>query len=166
MSKPAATPQSADGPGESRRRALRDAFLAERGFWAPPFEAILAADSDFFAAYLEFSAMPARHGALEPKVRELIYIAVDAATTHLHAEGHPGARPGRLRCGASREEIMEALELASVLGIHTGTLAVPISLEVVEEATGPDAGPTAHRGTSPELPCRSAASLPRSVDTC
>lgn len=91
---------------------------------------------------------------------------MDAATTHLHAEGHPGARPGRLRCGASREEIMEALELASVLGIHTGTLAVPISLEVVEEATGPDAGPTAHRGTSPELPCRSAASLPRSVDTC
>jgi hypothetical protein len=71
-----------------------------------------------------------------------------------------------MRCGASREEIMEVLELASVLGIHTGTLAVPISLEEVEEAAGPDAGPTAHRGTSPELPCGSAASLPRSVDTC
>jgi hypothetical protein len=42
--------------------------LAERGFWALPFEAILDADPDFFAAYLELSSVPTRHGYLEPKV--------------------------------------------------------------------------------------------------
>ena len=72
----------------------------------------------------------------------------------------------RLRDGATREEIMEVLELANVLGIHTCALAVPISLEALEEGVGPDAGPTAHRGTSPELTRGSIASLPRSVDTC
>jgi len=120
---------------DPRRRELRDSFLAERGFWTPPLEAVLQADPDFFAAYLEFSAVPARHGVLPPKVRELIYVAVDASTTHLHADGTRAHIRAALRAGATQAEIMEVLELTSVLGIHTCTLAVPILLE---EAAGPD----------------------------
>lgn len=128
-----------DGPGADRRRELREAFISERGFWAPPFEAILAADPDFFAAYLEFSSVPARHGFLEPKIREFIYIAVDASTTHLHAEGTRAHIRAALAHGATKEEVMEVLELTSVLGIHTATLAVPILLDELQRA-GP-AGP-------------------------
>jgi alkylhydroperoxidase/carboxymuconolactone decarboxylase family protein YurZ len=113
---------------DPRREALRTAFIAERGFWAPPFEAMLAADPDFFAAYLEFSSVPARHGALEPKVREFMYIAVDAATTHLHADGTRAHIRAALRHGATSAEIMEVLELTSLLGLQTCTLAVPILL--------------------------------------
>jgi alkylhydroperoxidase/carboxymuconolactone decarboxylase family protein YurZ len=120
---------------DPRRRELRDSFLAERGFWTPELEAVLQADPDFFAAYLEFSAVPARHGALPAKVRELIYVAVDASTTHLHADGTRAHIQAALRAGATQAEIMEVLELTSVLGIHTCTLAVPILLE---EASGPD----------------------------
>jgi alkylhydroperoxidase/carboxymuconolactone decarboxylase family protein YurZ len=118
---------------DDRRRELREAFVAERGFWAPPFEAILDADPDFFAAYLDLSSVPARHGYLEPKVREFILIAVDAATTHLHAEGTRAHIRAALRHGATREEVMEVLELATLLGIHTCTLAVPILLEELTE---------------------------------
>jgi hypothetical protein len=39
--------------GTDRRRELREAFIAARGFWAPPFEAILDADPDFFAGVPE-----------------------------------------------------------------------------------------------------------------
>jgi alkylhydroperoxidase/carboxymuconolactone decarboxylase family protein YurZ len=120
---------------DTRQRELRESFLVERGFWTPQLEAILQADPDFFAAYLEFSAVPARHGALEPKVRELICVAVDASSTHLHADGTRTHIRGALRAGATQAEIMEVLELTSVLGIHTCTLAVPILLE---EAAGPD----------------------------
>ena len=117
-----------------RQRELRDSFIAERGFWAPPFEAILQADPDFLAAYLEFSSVPARHGALEPKIRELIYLAVDAATTHLHEAGTRAHIRAALSHGATREEIMEVLELTSVLGIHTVTMAVPILLNELGES--------------------------------
>ena len=123
---------------DPRRDELRESFLAERGFWTPPLEAILQADPDFFAAYLEFSAVPARHGALEPKVRELIYVAMDASATHLHADGTREHMRAALRAGATQAELMEVLELASVLGIHTCTLAVPILLE---EAGLPDGSP-------------------------
>jgi len=117
-----------------RQRELRDAFIAERGFWAPPFEAILQADPDFLAAYLEFSSVPIRGGALEPKVCELIYLAVDAATTHLHEAGTRAHIQAALRHGATRAEIMEVLELTSVLGIHTITMAVPILLDELGES--------------------------------
>jgi len=131
---------------DPRRRELREAFIAERGFWAPPFEAILEADPDFFAAYLEFSSVPARHGFLEPKVRELIYVAVDAATTHLHAEGTRAHIRAALRCGATQEEVMEVLELTSVLGIHTATMAVPILLEEVRQHAGEQQAGEQHAG--------------------
>jgi alkylhydroperoxidase/carboxymuconolactone decarboxylase family protein YurZ len=117
--------------GTDRRRELREAFIAERGFWAPPFEAILDADPDFFAAYLELSSVPVRHGFLDPKVREFILIAVDAATTHLHADGARAHIRAALRHGATREEVMEVLELATLLGIHSCTMAVPILAEEV-----------------------------------
>jgi alkylhydroperoxidase/carboxymuconolactone decarboxylase family protein YurZ len=117
-----------------RQRELRDQFIAERGFWAPPFEAILQADADFLAAYLEFSSVPIRGGALEPKVCELIYLAVDAATTHLHEAGTRAHIRAALRHGATRAEIMEVLELTSVLGIHTVTMAVPILLDELGES--------------------------------
>jgi alkylhydroperoxidase/carboxymuconolactone decarboxylase family protein YurZ len=124
---------------DPRRHELRESFLAERGFWSPPLEAILRADPDFFAAYLEFSAVPARHGALEPKVRELIYVAMDASATHLHADGTRAHIRGALRAGATQAEVMEVLELTSVLGIHTCTMAVPILLE--EAGGGPGGVP-------------------------
>jgi len=117
--------------GDARRRELRAAFTAERGFWAPPFEAILDADPDFFAAYLELSSIPVRHGFLEPKVREFVLIAVDAATTHLHADGTRAHIRAALRHGATREELMEVLELATLIGIHACTMAAPILAEEI-----------------------------------
>jgi alkylhydroperoxidase/carboxymuconolactone decarboxylase family protein YurZ len=131
----------ADAP-DPRREALRTAFIAERGFWAPPFEALLAADPDFFAAYLEFSSVPARHGALEPKEREFMYIAVDSATTHLHADGTRAHIKAALRHGATSAEIMEVLELTSLLGLQTCTLAVPILLAELAASGAAPAGPT------------------------
>lgn len=39
-----------------------------------------------------------------------------------------------LKYGATKEEIMEVLELTSVLGIHTLTLGVPILVEELKAA--------------------------------
>jgi alkylhydroperoxidase/carboxymuconolactone decarboxylase family protein YurZ len=113
-----------------RQRQLKEQFTRERGYW---FEEvwgdILRMDTDFFEAYLNFSAVPWRKGVLPPKIKELIYVAIDASTTHLFAPGLRLHIRNALRYGATKEEIMEVLELTSVLGIHTCAVGVPILLE-------------------------------------
>ena len=120
---------SDNGTDVDRQNALRDAFIKERGYWNPFWEGLLGLDPEFFNAYLEFSAVPWRKGVLEPKIKELIYTAIDASTTHLYEPGLRQHIRNALGYGATKEEIMEVLELTSVLGIHTCTLGVPVLME-------------------------------------
>lgn len=112
-----------------RQRELREQFVEERGYWSPIWDGLLQLDPEFFEAYLNFSSVPWRKGVLEPKVRELIYTAIDASTTHLYEPGLRVHIRNALKYGATKEEIMEVLELTSVLGIHTCTLGVPVLME-------------------------------------
>lgn len=121
-----------EGELTERQRELREAFVSERGYWAPFWSGLLETDPDFFEAYLNFSAVPWRGGALEPKVKELIYTAIDASTTHLYEPGLRQHIRNALGYGATKTEIMEVLELTSVLGIHTCTLGVPVLIEECE----------------------------------
>ena len=91
-----------------RQRGLREEFLDARGYWNENWEELLRLDEDFFAAYLSFSSVPWKTGPLEPKVKEFVYIAVDAAATHLFTPG-------------IRSHIKRALELgATTAGDHGG----------------------------------------------
>ena len=83
---------------------------------------------------MNFSAAPWKKGILLPKTKELIYIAVDASTTHLYEPGIRLHIKNALKYGATREEIMEVLEVISVLGIHACTVGVPILIEEVKKA--------------------------------
>ena len=113
-----------------RQKQLKEKFIAERGYWSEGiWDPVLRIDTDFFEAYLNFSAVPWRKGVLSPKVKELIYTAIDAATTHLYEPGLRQHVSNALKYGATKEEIMEVFELVSVLGIHTCTVGVPILVE-------------------------------------
>jgi alkylhydroperoxidase/carboxymuconolactone decarboxylase family protein YurZ len=118
----------------SEQKELRDEFIAARGFWNAFWDGLLTLDPEFFKAYLAFSGVPWQSGPLEPKVKELIYIAIDAATTHLYEPGLRQHIRNALNHGATKEEIMEVLELVSVLGIHACTLGVPVLMEELEAA--------------------------------
>jgi alkylhydroperoxidase/carboxymuconolactone decarboxylase family protein YurZ len=115
-----------------RQQQLKQGFVEARGYWNPFWEGLLSLDPDFFEAYLQFSSVPWKNGTLEPKFKEMIYIAIDAATTHLYEPGLRQHIRNAFRYGATKEEIMEVLELVSVLGIHACTLGVPVLLEELE----------------------------------
>jgi alkylhydroperoxidase/carboxymuconolactone decarboxylase family protein YurZ len=119
---------------DDRRRDLREAFLEARGFWSPLWDGLLELDPDFFEAYLSFSSVPWRSGPLEPKVKELVYIAMDSAATHLFVPGIRLHIRNALELGATRKEIMEVLELTSTLGIHACNIGVPILVEELDAA--------------------------------
>jgi len=118
-----------------RQKQLRERFIKDRGYWSErAWDPVLRLDPDFFEAYLNFSSVPWRTGVLPPKVKELIYIAIDASTTHLYVPGLRQHIANALKYGASKEEIMEVLELVSVLGIHTCTSGVPVLMEELKKA--------------------------------
>jgi alkylhydroperoxidase/carboxymuconolactone decarboxylase family protein YurZ len=122
------------GPLTPRQEKLKAAFIANRGYWSPLWDGVLALSPDFFEAYGEFSSVPWKTGTLEPKIRELVYIAVDAAATHLYEPGTRIHMENALRLGATPEEIMEVLALVSVLGVHTIAMGLPVLLDELQKA--------------------------------
>ena len=125
-----------DGPApfSPRQEELKARFEKSRGYWHEFFNGVLELDADFFEAYLDFSAHPWNAGVLEPKVKELIYIAFDAAATHMFLPGLKLHIDNAIGYGATREEIMEVFEIASGLGIHALTTGVPIVLDELSRA--------------------------------
>lgn len=122
------------GPLTARQEELKTEFVRVRGTWGEAWESILRLDPDFLEAYLRFSAVPWRKNHLDDKVKEFIYIAADAAATHLYTPGIRQHIRAAFGFGATREEVMEVLELTSTLGIHATNIGVPLLLEVLEEA--------------------------------
>jgi len=83
---------------------------------------------------LEMSRDPWTSGVLPRKDVELISIAVNAACTNLSAEGTRRHIRGALESGATREEILMTLKVASLLALHTCSLGAPILLEEAKAA--------------------------------
>jgi alkylhydroperoxidase/carboxymuconolactone decarboxylase family protein YurZ len=118
-----------DGPLSAEQEKLKQEFVANRGYWNPVWEQLLQHSPEFFDAYSRLSSVPWKYGTLEPKIRELIYVAIDAATTHLYLPGLRTHIRNALGHGATVAEIMEVLQLTSSIGVHTVTEGVPILLE-------------------------------------
>ncbi|MBS1675898.1 MAG: carboxymuconolactone decarboxylase family protein [Actinobacteria bacterium] len=120
----------------AREKALKEEFVAVRGYWSELWDGVLALDPDFFEAYFRFSAVPFEGGELEPKVRELVYIAIDASTTHLFQPGIRIHIRNALEHGASAAEVMQVLELTALQGIKTAEVGMPILLDESRTMTG------------------------------
>jgi hypothetical protein len=111
---------------------LKEAFIAGRGYWSDFWDDVLRLDPELFEAHLNFTMVPWRKGHLAPKFKELIYVAVDAATTHLYEPGLRAHIRRALDLGATKEEIIEVYELISSLGIHTFTMGLPVLVEELD----------------------------------
>ena len=103
-----------------------------KGDWNPVWDKLAELDAEFLEAYLAFRSVPHREGPLPAKYKELIMIAINAATTHLYAPGVRRHMQNALKAGATQEEIFETIQLTTVMGIHACNLAVPILIEEVD----------------------------------
>lgn len=119
--KPAATPHT-----ESQ---------IKRGDWNPLWDTLREWDPEFVEGYLTMRNVPFSKGPLPDKTKELILIAVNAATTHLYGPGVRRHIQNALKVGATREEILQVIEITTVVGIHACNLAVPILAEELAKAS-------------------------------
>lgn len=112
-----------------RRAELKQSFIEVRGYWNAFWDGLLDLSPDFFEAYLDYSGLPWRSGILEPKVKEFIYIAIDASATHLYEPGLRVHVSNALDYGASKEEIMEVFQLSAIIGMQTMAVGMPALLD-------------------------------------
>ena len=108
----------------------------QTGDWNPMWDMLAEMDPDYLEAFLAFRSVPQKNGPLPQKTKELIFIAINAATTHLWAPGVRRHIQNALREGATKEEILEVIQLTSIMGIHSMALAAPILQEEWEKAQG------------------------------
>jgi alkylhydroperoxidase/carboxymuconolactone decarboxylase family protein YurZ len=132
-------------PLDERQERLKAEFTENRGYWHQFWEGILEVAPDLFETYVEFSSVPWKTGTLEPKVKEMIYIAFDASATHLYVPGLKLHLRNAVRLGATVEELTEVLSIVSVVGIHAATTAAPILAELVEARSANGVAPGAQR---------------------
>src|SRR5262245_15348567 len=99
------------------------------GNWNPDWEPFAKLDPAWTEKAIGLAIAPAASGALDKKTIELIGIALDASVTHLYAPGVRRHIQRALKAGATRDEIIAVLQLASMQGLHSMCLAAPILLD-------------------------------------
>lgn len=132
--------RSGPAPLDEYRQRLKDEFTRNRGYWHSFWDGILELAPELFEAYVEFSSVPWRTGTLQPKIKEMIYIAFDASATHLYVPGLKQHLRNAVRLGATQEELMEVLSIVSVIGIHAATTAAPILADVLASRSTDEGG--------------------------
>src|SRR5262245_13058445 len=98
------------------------------GNWNPDWEPFAKLDPAWTEKAIGLAIAPAATGVLDKKTIELIGIALDASVTHLYAPGVRRHIQRAMKAGATREEIIAVLQIASVQGLHSMCVAAPILL--------------------------------------
>lgn len=109
---------------DPRRRELKDAFIRERKYWSPGWDTVLAYTPEYFEAYLGLSRIPWVHGVLEEWFKELVYVAIDVVTTHLFTAGIRTHVAKAIEYGATPEQVVDVITLASNIGMHSTLMGV------------------------------------------
>ena len=121
-------------------------YIRERGYWVEFNDGLLMYSPAFLQTYLRYAAYPARTGPLPAKLRELVYVAIDASATHMFGEGLAIHTRLALAAGASPEAVIETLQIATAQGLDGCTLGVGILVEELraagQDTTFLDAPPT------------------------
>ena len=117
------------GSLEPSQLQLKQRFIEKRGYWSSLWDGLLTHSEAFFEAYLNFSSVPWSRATLSPKAKELIYIAIDIATSHLFEPGTKLHINNAIKHGASTGEILEVIETVSLLGLQS----IPLGYAILEE---------------------------------
>lgn len=91
-------------------------------------------DPEWAETCARMATNPWRGGVLSRRLVELIAVAVNAACTNLNPDGTRRHIRGALESGATREEVLMVLKMASLLSIHSCSLGAPLLLEEAKAA--------------------------------
>ena len=100
-----------------RQEEVKQKFIEARGKWkwSAMWDTILELDPDIIDAYADYSSVAEKREVLELKMRKLICVAIDSVTG-----------------GISVAEILETLEITSMVGSCTYDLGMPLLIDAMQ----------------------------------
>ncbi len=113
-----------------------EAGRSTQGPWDPALDRLREWDPKWAETCAKMSMNPWSKGVLPRKTIELISVALNAACTNLNPAGTRRHIRAALEAGATREEILMILKMASLLAIHSCSLGAPILMEEAKAAGG------------------------------
>ena len=117
-----------------RQEQIKQKFINDRGAWkwSAMWDTILELDEDIVASYSTYSSVPDKRGYLDMRVRKFIYIAIDSITGSLNPTGLKNHMKHALQLGIDKREILEVLEITSMIGSTTYSLGIPLLMEALQ----------------------------------
>lgn len=131
-----------EAPSKADRARIKAFFVAERGYWRPWTETMLDVCPGFVEQYARYAGYPARTGPLSERMVELVYVALDASSSHLFESGLQTHMSRALEVGATQADIVDVLHLVAVQGVASVGQAADILAEFTPDGPAPDAGET------------------------
>jgi len=119
-----------DGETDAGRAQIKQFFIAQRGYWRPWTETMLQACPGFVQHYARYAGYPARTGPLTERLVELIYVGLDASSSHLFESGLTTHMKRAFEVGATQADIFDVLHLVAVQGIAGVCQAADILAEL------------------------------------
>ncbi|OZC63028.1 carboxymuconolactone decarboxylase [Rhodococcus sp. 15-725-2-2b] len=93
------------------------------------WELLIELDLVFAEAYAEYLDAAFSAAELDPHIRELLLLAHDASMTVLDQHGVDERIRRALQLGASRREILDVLELLSMISTHSLAIGLPLAFD-------------------------------------
>ena len=121
--------------------APRERLLDLFGEVTPAWERLLQADADFADAYSRYLHTAVVRAEFTPRERELLLLAHDVSVTVLDEAGVHRRVARALAAGATEEEVLTVIELATFIAIHGLTLGLPLAAELPEGRPADQVGP-------------------------
>ena len=106
-----------------RQEEVKQKFIDARGKWK--WSAIID-------AYADYSSVAEKREILELKMRKLICVAIDSVTGCLNANGLKNHMKHSLQLGITVAEILETLEITSMVGTCCYSLGVPLLVDSMQ----------------------------------
>ncbi|MBE9606860.1 carboxymuconolactone decarboxylase family protein [Acetobacteraceae bacterium H6797] len=120
-------------PWDERQAALKAAYEAHFGDWPPFCGHLLQLDPGYFEMMLALLTCREAGEGLDEKSRCLISLALASCFTALAPEMLRLHLRRALNLGASREEVLQVLQLTAHLGVHACSIGVPALMEVLKK---------------------------------
>jgi alkylhydroperoxidase/carboxymuconolactone decarboxylase family protein YurZ len=106
----------------------------QTGPWDAAVNKLLEWDPTWARACVKMTTNPWAREVLSRKLIELVGLALNAACTNLNPDGTRRHIRAALETGATRDEVLTILKMASVMSIHSCSLGAPLLLEEARAA--------------------------------
>ena len=134
---------------DAEKEELRAKVSEVTAQFGPWHQALLDYSPDVLRRYHELMVAMGELEGVDPRVRHLIWVAVDAVATHLYPRGIGVHALKAVAHGATIEQVFEALEIASLCIGRSFSVGLRVLDDILEQAGMPPLAPADSTLVSP-----------------